>query len=86
MSLTRFKYDLTLTIFDGRYDREIDCEGEYSVNIGGAPTDWRIETCNHELNEWDWSGLEEAIADQIDGDIADWLADQDDPVDEGGAA
>lgn len=69
-----FDYAIDLPIFDGRYDREIYCEGTYSVNLNGTDTDWRIETCNQRLSQWDWSSLEDGIAELIEGDLADWYS------------
>lgn len=66
-----FKYEVTLATFDGRYDREIDVAGTYSVNVAGDPADWQIETCSANLDRDQWSALEDAIAGLIDGDVAD---------------
>lgn len=69
-----FDYAIDLPIFDGRCDREILCEGTYSVNLNGSDTDWRIETCDKRLNQWDWYSLEDAVAELIASDLADWYS------------
>ena len=66
-----FPYDLTLTFSNGRYDREVDVTGTYSVNVGGDPADWQIETCSADLDRDEMSALEDAIAGQIEADVAD---------------
>ena len=66
-----FDYDVTLTIFDGRYDREIDVAGTYSVDPLGEPGDWRIETCNRNLSRWEMWTLEDEVSKQVDDDLAD---------------
>lgn len=71
-----FPYARTITVPRGSYDREIDCEGTYSVNIGGDETDWQIETCNQRLTEYEFDALADRIVDQIGEDIAEWRADQ----------
>lgn len=66
-----FNYDVTICTFDGRYDREQDVSGTYSIDPFGAPGNWRIETWSCDLGRDGMEAVEDEVAKQIDADLAD---------------